>query len=174
MKKSLAVPAASFVLLAGLTGCATTTEDPIASSASASSSARTSESVEDQARDLFADWNETLATGDPAQVNEMYAEDAVLLPTLAPGVRDTSEEREEYFEGFLEGQPTGVIDELVARSTGPDSLVSSGLYIFTMAETGAVVPARFTYVYEYDGEEWLIVSHHSSRVPEAEGAGDDD
>jgi len=32
---------------------------------------------------LFDDWNEALATKDPEQVANMYAHDAVLLPTVS-------------------------------------------------------------------------------------------
>ena len=32
---------------------------------------------------LFGDWNDALATGDPDVVTNMYAEDAVLLPTVS-------------------------------------------------------------------------------------------
>jgi hypothetical protein len=44
--------------------------------------------------------------------------------------------------------------------------VDAGLYTFTFARTGAVVKARYTYTYHWDGTQWLITSHHSSVMPE--------
>jgi hypothetical protein len=49
---------------------------------------------------------------------------------------------------------------------GCNTAVDAGLYTFTFARTGAVVPARFTYTYRWNGSEWLITSHHSSAQPE--------
>lgn len=119
-------------------------------------------------RRLFTTWNAALATGDPERVNALYADDAVLLPTLAPGVHDTDAERIGYFEHFLENDPSGSIDEGVVRVLGKDVASHSGLYTFTFAETGDVVHARFTFVYERDHGRWEIVEHHSSLVPGGE------
>lgn len=46
-----------------------------------------------------------------AQVADLYAPSAVLLPTLSNKVRDTREEIMDYFVKFLAGKPTGKIDE---------------------------------------------------------------
>ena len=37
---------------------------------------------------LFSEWNDALATGDPDVVTQMYADNAVLLPTVSNRVRD--------------------------------------------------------------------------------------
>lgn len=49
---------------------------------------------------------------------------------------------------------------------GCNSAVDAGVYTFTFAKTGAVVSARYTYTYHWDGVQWLITSHHSSLMPE--------
>jgi hypothetical protein len=49
---------------------------------------------------------------------------------------------------------------------GCNSAVDAGLYTFTFGSTGAVVHARYTYTYHWDGSQWLITSHHSSAMPE--------
>ncbi|MFG3191053.1 SgcJ/EcaC family oxidoreductase [Streptomyces omiyaensis] len=36
---------------------------------------------------LFDRWNAALRSGDPERVTELYAEDAVLLPTASPRIR---------------------------------------------------------------------------------------
>ncbi|MBT2512991.1 SgcJ/EcaC family oxidoreductase [Arthrobacter sp. ISL-30] len=122
---------------------------------------------EQQVEALFDEWNASLATGDPAKVDAMYAADAVLLPTVAPGVHDTSAERVGYFTAFLQNDPTGTVDEGVVRPLGPNAVSHSGLYSFTMGTTGEVVKARFTFVYERINGEWKIVEHHSSKEPAA-------
>ena len=60
---------------------------------------------------LFSDWNDALATGDPDVVTNMYATDAVLLPTVSNKVRHNHEEIRDYFVAFLAKQPQGVITE---------------------------------------------------------------
>jgi len=46
-----------------------------------------------------------------------------------------------------------------------DIAINSGVYTFTFSG-GASVQARFTYVYRWDGQSWLIIEHHSSAMPE--------
>jgi uncharacterized protein (TIGR02246 family) len=116
---------------------------------------------------LFDRWNESLETGDPHKVAANYAEDAILLPTVSNQPRLTQAEREEYFEHFLLDEPSGKID-LRRIYLGCNVAVDAGLYTFTFGRTGQVVPARYTFTYRWDGEQWLITSHHSSVLPEAE------
>ncbi|MBD8702834.1 SgcJ/EcaC family oxidoreductase [Frigoribacterium sp. CFBP 13712] len=158
------VVALSAVALLGITGCTAATADAASDAASdVPSPAAAPSDAEVQA--LFDDWNASLATGDPEQVAEHYADDAVLLPTVSPGIHDTEEERLEYFEGFLLNEPSGEITEGVVRDLGDGYVSHSGLYTFTMGATGDVVPARFTFVYAETDGEWKIVEHHSSKEP---------
>jgi uncharacterized protein (TIGR02246 family) len=113
---------------------------------------------------LFDRWNQSLQTHDARKVAANYAEDAILLPTVSDKPRLTTAERVEYFEHFLADQPSGKID-LRRIYLGCNSAVDSGLYTFTFARTGAVVPARYTYTYRWNGKHWLITSHHSSAMP---------
>lgn len=115
---------------------------------------------------LFDRWNDTLKSGDPKQVVANYAEESILLPTVSNTPRLTLAEKEDYFVHFLKSQPSGEIDLRQIQISG-DLAVDSGLYTFTMGATGAVVKARYTFVYRWDGENWLIISHHSSGMPEA-------
>jgi uncharacterized protein (TIGR02246 family) len=116
---------------------------------------------------LFDRWNDSLQTGDPHKVVANYAEDSILLPTVSNQPRLTPEEKEDYFEHFLADEPSGKID-FRRIYLGCNVAVDAGLYTFTFARTGAVVPARFTYTYRWDGSQWLITSHHSSALPEKE------
>ena len=113
---------------------------------------------------LFETWNSALQTGDPKQVAALYAADAILLPTVSNQVRHNHEEIEDYFVHFLAKGPSGKIDEANIRIFG-DLAINSGVYTFTFAD-GAVVTARFTYVYRQNEDGWKIIEHHSSAMPE--------
>ena len=113
---------------------------------------------------LFDQWNSALQTGDPKQVAALYAADAILLPTVSNQVRHNHAEIEDYFAHFLAKGPQGVINESNVRIFG-DIAINSGVYTFTFKD-GVSVQARFTYVYRWDGQGWLITEHHSSAMPE--------
>ena len=110
---------------------------------------------------LFDRWNQSLQTGDVHKVVANYAEKSVLLPTVS-----NTPQKEDYFEHFLENKPFGRIDSRTIE-IGCTTAVDAGLYTFTFAKTGAVVKARYTYTYKWDGSQWLITSHHSSAMPES-------
>jgi uncharacterized protein (TIGR02246 family) len=113
---------------------------------------------------LFQLWNDALQTREPKSVVALYASDAILLPTVSNQVRHNHEEIEDYFKGFLAKGPVGAIDESNVRIYG-DVAINSGVYTFTL-DDGSKVPARFTFVYQWNGEQWLIIEHHSSQMPE--------
>jgi hypothetical protein len=116
-----------------------------ASNPSGSASARTEvckATSEQEVAALFDRWNQSLQT-----------------PRLDPA------QKQDYFEHFLENKPFGRIDSRTIE-IGCTTAVDAGLYTFTFAKTGAVVKARYTYTYKWNGNQWLITSHHSSAMPE--------
>ena len=114
---------------------------------------------------LFDEWNNALQTKDPKKVAALYDEnDGILLPTVSNKVRHNREEIEDYFVHFLAKGPAGKITESNVRIFG-DIAINSGVYVFSF-DGGATVEARFTYVYRWNGEKWLILEHHSSQMPE--------
>lgn len=114
---------------------------------------------------LFDRWNQSLQTGDPHKVVANYAERSILLPTVSNKPRLTAAEKEDYFHHFLENRPSGKID-LRRIDIDCNTALDAGLYTFTFAKTGAVVSGRYSYTYRWDGNKWLISSHHSSAMPE--------
>ena len=114
---------------------------------------------------LFDRWNESLQTGDPKKVVANYAERSILLPTVSNTPRLTPAEKEDYFTHFLQSKPSGVINLRQIDISG-DMAVDSGVYTYAMAAKGQTVEARYSFVYKWDGEQWLIISHHSSGMPE--------
>jgi uncharacterized protein (TIGR02246 family) len=113
---------------------------------------------------LFDEWNAALQTKDPRKVAALYETNGVLLPTVSNKVRHNRGEIEDYFVTFCAKGPTGSIDEANVRIF--DQLaINSGVYTFTF-EDGSAVQARFTFVYRWNGQRWMIVEHHSSVMPE--------
>lgn len=115
---------------------------------------------------LFDAWNSALQTGDPDQVTHLYETNGILLPTVSNKVRHNHAEIRDYFVHFLTKGPSGVINESNVRTYG-DTAINSGVYTFTLKnDGGATVQARFTFVYRWNGQEWKIIEHHSSQMPE--------
>ena len=154
--------AVSSLLAAGalLSGCASNPMGP--------TSARTETckaTSEQEVAALFDRWNQSLRTGDPGKVVANYADRSVLLPTVSNTPRLDPAQKQDYFVHFLQDKPFGRIDSRTIE-IGCTTAVDAGLYTFTFARTGAVVKARYTYTYKWDGGQWLITSHHSSAMPE--------
>ena len=114
---------------------------------------------------LFDTWNAALATLDPDQVTALYAENAVLLPTVSNQVRHNPAEIRDYFVGFLQKSPQGVIDESNVNILSETHATNSGVYTFTFGD-GSTVTARFSYLYVASDTSWKILQHHSSAMPE--------
>ena len=116
---------------------------------------------------LFDQWNAAIQTGDPKTVAALYESNGILLPTLSNKVRHNHEEIEDYFVRFLANGPVGKIDEGNIRTFG-EMAINSGIYTFSFKDSTSV-SARFTFVYRWNGQRWMIVEHHSSAMPEQAG-----
>ena len=114
---------------------------------------------------LFDQWNTALSTLNPDTVTALYADNAVLLPTVSNQVRHNHEEIRDYFVGFLQKSPQGVIDEFNVNILSDVHATNSGIYTFTFGD-GSQVSARFSYLYVASADGWKILQHHSSAMPE--------
>ncbi len=152
------------IMLVLVAGCVTHQQPTVPSAAQVVHCKVASES---EISALFDRWNQSLQTGDPLNVVANYAEHSTLLPTVSNEPRWTPVEKEGYFRHFLKNLPSGKIDVRLIE-IGCDMAVDSGLYTFTFAETGEVVRGRYSFTYRWDGSKWLIVSHHSSVMPEGQ------
>jgi hypothetical protein len=114
----------------------------------------------------------------PNAVVNLYAREAVLLPTVEIGPYTNPADIPKYFEHFLAKKPRGAIDEATRTiRIGCNIAFDAGLYTFTYTacpqppqpadpNCPPTVKARYTYVYEcYDDGGWLIAHHHSSVQP---------
>jgi uncharacterized protein (TIGR02246 family) len=114
---------------------------------------------------LFDQWNTALSTLNPDTVTALYADNAVLLPTVSNQVRHNHEEIRDYFVGFLKKSPQGVVDEFNVNILSDTHATNSGVYTFTFGD-GSKVSARFSYLYVASNDGWKILQHHSSAMPE--------
>ena len=116
-----------------------------------------------------AAWVEAFNSRDPKRIVALYAPDAVFWGTTAKAIATTPDAIWDYFKDAGQRPWTRVsIDAQHPRVYGSIAIVS-GSYTFSEVRDGVatnVRPARFTFVFRRDGDRWLLVEHHSSRVPE--------
>jgi uncharacterized protein (TIGR02246 family) len=115
-----------------------------------------------------AKWGETLAENDPDKVVSLYAADAVLWGTLSPTVRADRAALRDYFVGafkVLQGLKVSFGEQLI-RVYG-NTAVNTGYntFSYTKDEEPKTLPARYSFVFVKDGQDWMIVDHHSSAMP---------
>ena len=157
-------PFYALALVTALSACATPPGVPsLAGSAAQTEVCKVA--TEKEIAGLFDRWNEALVSGDVKKVVANYATRSILLPTVSNKPRLTPEEKEDYFQHFLENRPSGKIDMRYIE-VGCNSALDAGLYTFIFAKTGQHVSGRYSYTYHWDGKDWLITSHHSSMMPE--------
>ncbi len=108
------------------------------------------------------------AQNEPDKVVNLYAADAVLWGTLSPKVRaDRAALRDYFITAFkvLPGLKVSFGEQLI-RAYG-NTAVNTGYYTFSCTQDGQweTLPARYGFVFVKDGQNWMIVDHHSSAMP---------
>jgi uncharacterized protein (TIGR02246 family) len=116
----------------------------------------------------YETWRDAIANSDAAGIVALYEDDAVLVATLNNEPITNQKDRTAYFETLKQKPKLSVTpDEEHLRVIDEDNAAISGLYTFHFEDAGKMVevPARFTFVYEKEGDEWKIIEHHSSKLP---------
>ena len=122
-----------------------------------------------EVKETIAAWVDAFNVRDAQRVAALYAADAVFWGTVSPTIRITPAKVFEYFESSVTRNPelrVGVEEQHV-RIYG-DVATNSGIYVARNPRPGAedlVTVARFTFVYQRRDGRWIIVAHHSSRMP---------
>jgi len=114
-----------------------------------------------------AAWATAYDSRDPSRIVNLYAPEAVFWGTSSATLRDSPETILDYFKDAPKRPNARVrIITQEIRLLG-DSAVSAGAYTFSDLRDGKPVenPARFTFVFRKAGGRWMIVHHHSSRMP---------
>lgn len=112
-------------------------------------------------------WADAFTAHDLERILALYDAEAVLWGTVSPTLRDNPAAIRDYFKG-LPGRPQAkvVLGEYRVRVYG-DTAINTGYYTFSDVRDGQPVtlPARFSFAYRQRDGRWMIVDHHSSRVP---------
>ncbi|MET1414445.1 nuclear transport factor 2 family protein [Roseibium sp. HPY-6] len=120
-----------------------------------------------KARSILQKWTEAVASGRIEEILNLYAKDAILVPTLTNEIAVTEDGRRSYFEFFLSnGRATCAVDHEDCRIDRDRCTVTiGGIYTFSFQRAAGVetVPARFLFTFEEFNGRWLITGHHSSR-----------
>jgi len=119
-------------------------------------------------------WVEAFNKRDTGRLTQMYDSEAVIWGTDAQRLASGSAAIAEYFKNLAAPQRSAVtaaIGEQRIRVYG-DTAIDTGTYTFWVTRDGKqeAVPARYSLVYRNRDGKWLIVDHHSSRVPAPQGS----
>jgi uncharacterized protein (TIGR02246 family) len=113
-------------------------------------------------------WANTLGQNNPDSVLALYAADGVLWGTLSPTVRADRAALRDYFVAAFKVLPglKVTFGEQLIRVYG-NTGVNTGYYTFSYSKDGEArtLPARYSFTFVKQGENWMIVDHHSSAMP---------
>ena len=118
---------------------------------------------------IVSEWMEALSSGNVEDVVDLYAEDAVLVPTFGSDPLYGIDAVRGYFMDFIGGHPGlhgtvhGEINQPLDEARPPNIRSISGTYTFEWDD--GVQDARFTFVVVREDAEWVIHTHHSSVTP---------
>ena len=119
--------------------------------------------------EAFQAWVDAFNSRDPKRIVALYAPAAVFWGTTAKTIATTPAHVWDYFKDAGQRPATRVMIESSHLRLFGDVAVISGAYTFadvTDGQRSNVRPARYSIVLQRIEGVWLIVDHHSSRVPE--------
>lgn len=122
-------------------------------------------------KDAYYQWCNSIAKahGDANVVTRFYSPNAILLPTLSEKILINKKDGlNAYFKKLtllpnIKCTPKKLITRMYQGTA-----INSGLYVFSYMQNNKImtIPARFTFVYTKENNQWLIIKHHSSKMPE--------
>ena len=129
------------------------------------------DNTENNIANTYQNWCDAVGSskGNPDNMVKFYAPNAILIPTLSPKILiNRKHGLDAYFVAFTGKKDIQCKTNKIMIQSYGDISISNGLYTFTYTDKNGnqeTLPARFTFVYKKYGDNWLIVSHHSSLVP---------
>lgn len=126
--------------------------------------------VKGAVKDAYFNWIHQVETsrGYTEGVVSLYANNAILLPTLSPKMCTTKQMLVDYFVKFLSLKNMQIeTKQLITRIYG-DIAMNTGFYDVSYYDGNKreVVKARFDFWYKEIDGEWKIIFHQSSIIPD--------
>lgn len=124
--------------------------------------------AEQGAAQAVMEWVEAYNSRDAARIAALYAPQAVFWGTRMQTIATEPPQVLQYFVESARNPNLRVrIDDRHVRLAGHGGALVAGTYTVTDVRDGQEVatPARFTFVLEQRGGKWVILHHHSSRMP---------
>ena len=114
------------------------------------------------------EWRAAYDSRDPKRIAAMYASDAVLWGTNLKAIATTPAAVAEYFKDAPARPDARVVFGQQNVRVYGDLALNSGTYAFNGVRDGKPVSslARFSIAFRRQEGKWLIVDHHSSRLPQ--------
>lgn len=128
-------------------------------------------SSQQQIEQAYAKWTDTVtsAHGDPTAVVSLYAEQAILLPTMSPEVCRDKDAISRYFTTLTAPPGLRISTEAMHIQVFDTIAIASGIYTFHYQKNhvnDTSIAARFSFVFQQQQDgQWLIIQHHSSVLP---------
>jgi uncharacterized protein (TIGR02246 family) len=112
-------------------------------------------------------WRAAYDSRDAQRITAMYGKGGVFWGTTMKTIATSPEAIADYFKDAA-GRPNArvIFTEQIVRVYG-DTAFNSGAYTFKDIRDGKEVsnPSRFSMVFHREDGKWVLVHHHSSRVP---------
>jgi len=124
--------------------------------------------TEQEAVQATMNWVEAYNSRDAARIAALYAPDAVFWGTRANTIATRPEQILQYFtESVRNPNLRASIDDRRVRVLEHGGAVVAGTYTIKDMKEGQEVstPGRFSFVLEKRAGQWVILHHHSSRMP---------
>ncbi len=132
-----------------------------------SSSGKSSATLQLEVVEATQAWQAAFNSRDPARITAMYAPDAVFWGTTMKSIATHPAAVAEYFQDAGSRPSTRVVFEEQHIRVYGDMAINSGTYTFKDVRDGQATSnlSRYTLVFRKQQGNWLIVNHHSSRMP---------
>jgi uncharacterized protein (TIGR02246 family) len=121
-------------------------------------------------KEALTQWVKTVETGNTEQMLALYDKDAIMFSVFAVKPLETPKALHRYYdEVYKNPDRKVVVTESYVRMFGNVAL-NSGLYTLSYKQDNepVVIPSRFSFTYVLKDGKWVIIEHHSSKVPLAE------
>ena len=116
-------------------------------------------------------WESAVESGSIDKIMALYDKEAIMFSVFAVKPLETPKALREYYKKVVANPDINVtVTETHPRQFG-NVAINSGLYTLSYTQDGETVtiPSRFSFTYLLKDGKWMIVDHHSSKVPLAEG-----